>query len=102
LRLPPEEGRAQASLSLARSSFWLTVSYNVELVAPLVAKYLAGAFGFAACYRAMLTLGGLGNAREYHVERYLRAGLVPCTIPVSPYLILNFLAEKVFDLSKPY
>lgn len=65
-------------------------------------KYLAGEFGFEACHTAMLTLGGMGYAQEYHVERYLREVLIPRTAPVSPHLILNFLAEKVLDLPKSY
>jgi acyl-CoA dehydrogenase len=65
-------------------------------------KYLAGEAGFEACHTAMLTLGGMGYAQEYHVERYLREVLIPRTAPVSPHMILNFLAEKVLDLPKSY
>jgi acyl-CoA dehydrogenase len=65
-------------------------------------KYLAGEFGFEACHTAMLTLGGMGYAQEYHVERYLRESLIPRTAPVSPHMILNFLAEKVLGLAKSY
>lgn len=65
-------------------------------------KYLAGEFAFEACHTAMLTLGGMGYAQEYHVERYLRESLIPRTAPVSPHMILNFLAEKVFELPKSY
>ena len=65
-------------------------------------KYLAGEFGFEACHTAMLTLGGMGYAQEYHVERYLREVLIPRTAPVSPHMILNFIAEKVLDLPKSY
>src|SRR5271165_5975996 len=65
-------------------------------------KYLAGEFAFEACHTAMLTLGGMGYAQEYHVERYLREILIPRTAPVSPHMILNFLAEKVLELPKSY
>jgi acyl-CoA dehydrogenase len=65
-------------------------------------KYLAGEFAFEACHTAMLTLGGMGYAQEYHVERLLREVLIPRTAPVSPHMILNFLAEKVLDLPKSY
>jgi acyl-CoA dehydrogenase len=65
-------------------------------------KYLAGEFAFEACHTAMLTLGGMGYAQEYHVERYLREVLIPRIAPVSPHMILNFLAEKVLDLPKSY
>jgi len=65
-------------------------------------KYLAAEAGFEACHTAMLTLGGMGYAQEYHIERYLREILIPRIAPVSPHMILNFLAEKVLDLPKSY
>jgi acyl-CoA dehydrogenase len=65
-------------------------------------KYLAAEAGFEACHTAMLTLGGMGYAQEYHVERYLREILIPRIAPVSQHMILNFLAEKVLDLPKSY
>lgn len=65
-------------------------------------KYLAAEFAFEACHTAMLTLGGMGYAQEYHVERYLREVLIPRTAPVSPHMILNFIAEKVLELPKSY
>jgi acyl-CoA dehydrogenase len=66
------------------------------------AKYLAGEAGFTACEQAMMTHGGFGYAREYHVERYLRESLIPRIAPVSPQLILSFIAEKVLGLPKSY
>jgi len=65
-------------------------------------KYLAGEFAFEACHTAMLTLGGMGYAQEYHVERLLREVLIPRVAPITPHMILNFLAEKVLDLPKSY
>lgn len=65
-------------------------------------KYLAAEAGFEACHTAMLTLGGMGYAQEYHVERYLREVLIPRTAPVSPHMILNFIAERVLGLPKSY
>lgn len=66
------------------------------------AKYLAAEAGFTACQRAVMTLGGYGYAKEYHVERYLRESLIPRLAPVSPQLILCFIAEKVLGLPKSY
>jgi acyl-CoA dehydrogenase len=65
-------------------------------------KYLAAETAFEACHTAMLTLGGMGYAQEYHVERLLREVLIPRTAPVSPHMILNFIAEKVLELPKSY
>jgi len=55
-----------------------------------------------ACHAAMLTLGGMGYAQEYPVERYLREVLIPRAAPISPHMILNYLAEKVPELPKSY
>ena len=51
---------------------------------------------------AMATLGGMGYAQEYHVERYLREVLIPRIAPVSPHQIMNFIAERVLELPKSY
>ena len=37
----------------------------------------------------MLTHGGMGYAKEYHVERYFRESLIPRIAPVSRELILQ-------------
>jgi len=66
------------------------------------AKYLAGEACFDACQQAVMTHGGFGYAREYHVERYLRESLVGRIAPVTPQLILCFIAERVLGLPKSY
>ncbi|GGF69006.1 acyl-CoA dehydrogenase [Azorhizobium oxalatiphilum] len=66
------------------------------------AKYLAGEAGFDACQQAIMTHGGFGYAKEYHVERYLREVMIPRIAPVSPQLVLCFIAERVLGLPKSY
>jgi acyl-CoA dehydrogenase len=66
------------------------------------AKYLAGEAGFQACEQAVMTHGGFGYAKEFHVERYLREVLIPRIAPISPQLVLSFIAEKVLGLPKSY
>ncbi|MGH8674073.1 MAG: acyl-CoA dehydrogenase family protein [Burkholderiales bacterium] len=66
------------------------------------AKFLAGEASFDACQQAVMTHGGFGYAKEYHVERYLRDSLVGRIAPVSPQLILCFIAERVLGLPKSY
>ncbi|KAI3485985.1 hypothetical protein L1887_50564 [Cichorium endivia] len=66
------------------------------------AKYMAAEAGFRACETAVMTLGGMGYAREYHVERYLRESLVPRLAPVSREMILNYLGQHVLGLPKSY
>ena len=66
------------------------------------AKYLAAEAAHDACQNAILTLGGMGYAKEYHVERLLRECYIPRIAPVSPQMILNFVAERVLGLPKSY
>ena len=66
------------------------------------AKYLAGEAGYRACETAVMTHGGMGYAKEYHVERFLRESLIPRIAPVSPQLILCYIAEKALGLPKSY
>ena len=66
------------------------------------AKYLAAEAGYEACQTAVMSMGGMGYAQEYHVERYLREVLIPRIAPVSPHQIMNFIAEKVLELPKSY
>ena len=66
------------------------------------AKYLAAEAGFRACEAAVLTHGGYGYAREYHVERYFREIMIPRLTPVSPQLVLCHIAERVLGLPKSY
>ncbi|SVB45469.1 uncharacterized protein METZ01_LOCUS198323 [marine metagenome] len=65
-------------------------------------KYLAAEAAFKACTNAVMTFGGMGYAKEFHVERYLRESLIHRLAPISPQLILSFLAEKALDLPKSY
>jgi acyl-CoA dehydrogenase len=66
------------------------------------AKYLGAEAGFRACETAVLTHGGMGYAKEFHVERYLREAMLPRIAPVSPQMIFCFIAEKVLGLPKSY
>jgi acyl-CoA dehydrogenase len=66
------------------------------------AKYLAAEAGFKACQTAIMTHGGYGYAKEYHVERYLRESMIPRIAPVTPQLILCFIAERVLGLPRSY
>jgi acyl-CoA dehydrogenase len=66
------------------------------------AKILASEAGFRACERAVLTHGGMGYAKEYHVERYFREIMIARIAPVSTEMILNYIGEKVLGLAKSY
>lgn len=66
------------------------------------AKYLAAEAGFRAAEQAVMTHGGMGYAEEFHVERYFRESLIPRIAPISPELVLSYLAERVLDLPRSY
>ncbi|KAL5339992.1 acyl-CoA dehydrogenase/oxidase [Aspergillus crustosus] len=71
-------------------------------VAANSAKYLAAEAAFGACERAVLTLGGMGYAVEYDVERWMRECFVPRIAPVSREMVLNYVSEKVLGLPRSY
>ncbi|MGJ7505292.1 MULTISPECIES: acyl-CoA dehydrogenase family protein [unclassified Variovorax] len=66
------------------------------------AKYFAAEAGFRACERAVLTHGGMGYSKEFHVERYMREIMIPRIAPVSREMILSYIAERVLGLPKSY
>ena len=81
---------------------WLYDSGKPSGAEANAAKYLAGEAGFDACQQAVMTHGGFGYAKEYHVERYLRESLVGRIAPVTPQMILCFIAERVLGLPNSY
>jgi acyl-CoA dehydrogenase len=66
------------------------------------AKYFAGEAGHRACETAMLTHGGMGYAKEFHVERYFREAQIARIAPVMSQLILSHIGERVLGLPKSY
>jgi acyl-CoA dehydrogenase len=66
------------------------------------AKFLAAEAGFTACETAVMTHGGMGYSKEFHVERYLREVLIARIAPVSRELILSHIAERALGLPKSY
>jgi acyl-CoA dehydrogenase len=66
------------------------------------AKYLGGEAGFHACEAAVLAHGGMGYAKEYHVERYFREAMIARIAPISREMVMNYIAERVLGLPKSY
>lgn len=66
------------------------------------AKYLGAEAGYSACETAVLTHGGMGYAKEYDVERYMREAMIARIAPISREMILNYIAERVLHLPKSY
>ena len=66
------------------------------------AKFLGARAGYQAALQAVMTHGGMGYAKEFHVERLLREVLISRLAPVSEQLILCFIAERELGLPKSY
>lgn len=66
------------------------------------AKFLGARAGYQAALQAVMTHGGMGYAKEYHVERLLREVLLTRLAPVSEQMILCFIAERVLGMPKSY
>ena len=92
----------EAAWLMTMKAAWLYDQGMPCAVEANAAKYLAGEAAYDACQQAVMTHGGFGYAREYHVERYLRESLIPRIAPISPQLVLCYIAEKVLGLPKSY
>jgi acyl-CoA dehydrogenase len=66
------------------------------------AKYLCAEAGFAAADHAVQMHGGMGYAREYHVERYFREARLLRIAPISQEMVLNYVGEHVLGLPRSY
>jgi acyl-CoA dehydrogenase len=66
------------------------------------AKFLCARACHDAAWEAVSTHGGMGYAKEYHVERLYREAALTRLAPISEQLIKCFIAEKVLDLPKSY
>jgi acyl-CoA dehydrogenase len=66
------------------------------------AKFLGARAGHDAAWQAIMTHGGFGYAKEYHVERLYREASLTRLAPITEQLILCFIAEKVLDLPRSY
>ncbi|HSV81768.1 MAG TPA: acyl-CoA dehydrogenase family protein [Ramlibacter sp.] len=92
----------QAAELLTMKAAWLCDNGRDCGAEANAAKYYAAEAGFRACERAILTHGGMGYSKEFHVERYLREIMIPRIAPISRELILSHIAERVLGLPKSY
>jgi acyl-CoA dehydrogenase len=97
------------SWTFLESAYWMCMraAYLYDQGLPCAAeanaaKFLSARAAFDATTRAVLTHGGMGYAREFHVERLFRESILSRIAPVTEQLILSFIAEKVLDLPKSY
>ncbi|MGX7729224.1 acyl-CoA dehydrogenase family protein [Rhodococcus sp. 2H158] len=67
-----------------------------------MAKWLCADAGFTTADQAIQTHGGMGYAREYHVERYFRESRILRLAPVSQEMVMNYVSNHVLGLPKSY
>jgi acyl-CoA dehydrogenase len=67
-----------------------------------VAKLIASQAAQLATERAMQTMGGMGFAKESHVERLWRDARLFRFAPISEEMILNFIAQHNLKLPRSY
>jgi acyl-CoA dehydrogenase len=65
-------------------------------------KSLASDAALDAADRSMQTLGGMGYAKEYDVERHWREARLTRIAQVSQEMILNYVSEHVLGLPRSY
>ena len=92
----------EAAWAMVMKGAWLYDQHQPCGAEANSAKFLGARAGFDACMTAVLTHGGFGYAKEYHVERLLREVTVTRIAPVTEQLIMSFIAEKVLGLPKSY
>ncbi|MGH6959999.1 MAG: acyl-CoA dehydrogenase family protein [Dongiaceae bacterium] len=92
----------EAAWAMVMKGAWLYDQHQPCGAEANAAKFLGARAGFDSCLQAVLTHGGFGYAKEYHVERLLREVTITRIAPVTEQLILSFIAEKVLDLPKSY
>jgi acyl-CoA dehydrogenase len=92
----------QAAYLMGQKAAWLYDNGKACGPEANATKLLGGRAGYDACLQSVLTHGGMGYAKEFHVERLLREVMIARLAPISEQLILSFIGEKVLDLPKSY
>jgi acyl-CoA dehydrogenase len=92
----------EAAWAMVMKGAWLYDQHQPCGAEANTAKFLGARAGYDAALQAVLTHGGMGYAKEYHVERLLREVTITRIAPITEQLILSFVAEKVLDLPKSY
>jgi acyl-CoA dehydrogenase len=92
----------EAAELMIQKAAWLYDNHKPCGAEANAGKFLGARAGFDACMQAIMTHGGFGYAKEYHVERLLREVTVTRIAPITEQLIMCFIAEKVLDLPKSY
>jgi acyl-CoA dehydrogenase len=94
--------RLDAARLMARNAAWLYDRGEPCGREANMAKWLCADAGFQAADAAVQTHGGMGYAREYHVERLFREARLMRLAPISQEMVLNYVSEHVLGLPRTY
>jgi acyl-CoA dehydrogenase len=94
--------RLDAARLMARNAAWLYDRGARAGAEANMAKWLCADAGFQAADAAVQTHGGMGYAREYHVERFFREARLMRLAPISQEMVLNYLSQHVLKLPRSY
>jgi acyl-CoA dehydrogenase len=92
----------EAAFLMGQKAAWLYDNGKPCASEANAAKLLGSRAGYDACLQSVLTHGGMGYAKEFHVERLLREVIITRLAPISEQMILSHIAERVLDLPKSY
>lgn len=92
----------EAAWGMVLKGAWLYDQHQPCGAEANAAKFLGARAGYESCLTAVMTHGGFGYAKEYHVERLLREVTICRIAPVTEQMILSFIAEKVLGQPKSY
>lgn len=94
--------RLDAARLMAREAAWRYDQGQKCARQANMAKFLCADAGFQAADAAVQTHGGMGYAREYHVERYFREARLMRLAPISQEMVLNYISQHVMGLPRSY
>jgi acyl-CoA dehydrogenase len=92
----------EAAYEIGMKAAWLYDAGLPCMAEANAAKLLGARAGYDACFQSILTHGGFGYAREFHVERLLREITMARITPISDNLILSAIAEKELGLPRSF
>lgn len=100
--LAEADARLEAAELVARKAAWLYDRGEPCGREANMAKLLCADAGFFAADRAVQTHGGMGYAKEFHVERYFREARLMQIAPISQEMVLAYLAQHALGLPRSY
>jgi acyl-CoA dehydrogenase len=94
--------RLDAAELVARKAAWLYDRGRPCGREANMAKWLCADAGFQAADQAVQTHGGMGYAKEFHVERFFRETRLLRLAPVSQEMAMSYISQHALGLPRSY